>query len=134
MMNADPTQSIDSPATCSRGTFLKTGALLGAASLLPANSVFAASVLESPFDRIVGEDGNFVHGPLPYAIDTLEPHMDAETLELHHKFHHGGAVKGANAYYLKHRNRRGEFVDALFAILDWDNARARFEAARKLAG
>ena len=37
-----------------------------------------------------------------------------------------------HAYYLKHRNRRGEFVQALFAILDRDNARARFEATRKL--
>lgn len=238
----------------SRKDFLKTGALLGATSLLPANSIFSASVLQSPFDKIVDDTGTFVLGPLPYNFDTLEPHMDAETLELHYKFHHGGAVKGANkdaakiretlengdletvdfwthklayhlsshvlhsifwtnlnakpsqprgallkaierdfgtfdkfkslltktstgvdgsgwaifgyqafsdrlmiipcdnherltawglvpllvidvwehAYYLKHRNRRGDFVDALFALLDWDNARARLEAVRKL--
>jgi len=38
-----------------------------------------------------------------------------------------------HAYYLKHRNRRGDFVDALFAILNWENASARFEMAKKLA-
>ena len=34
--------------------------------------------------------------PLPYNTDHLEPYMDAETLHLHHTYHHGGAVKGAN--------------------------------------
>lgn len=253
--NSDHDTASGRSLRCNRGDFLKTGLLLGAASLLPANSVFAQSVLQSPFDKVVDGDGQFVHGPLPYAFDALEPHMDAETLELHHTFHHGGAVKGANkdaakitaaldagnletvdfwtkklayhlsshvlhtifwsnlsakpgvpagdlarlidrdfgsfdkfkallsqtstgvegsgwavfgynpftgrlmlvpcdnherltawglvpllvidvwehAYYLKHRNRRGDFVNALFALLDWDNARARLEAARKLA-
>lgn len=34
---------------------------------------------------------------LPYAYDALEPHMDAQTLKLHHDLHHAGYVKGANA-------------------------------------
>jgi Fe-Mn family superoxide dismutase len=37
-----------------------------------------------------------------------------------------------HAYYLKYRNRRTEFVDALFNIINWDNVAERFEAARKI--
>lgn len=34
---------------------------------------------------------------LPYPYDALEPHIDAQTLRLHHDMHHAGYVKGANA-------------------------------------
>jgi Fe-Mn family superoxide dismutase len=34
---------------------------------------------------------------LPYDYDALEPHYDAETLQLHHGKHHQGYVKGLNA-------------------------------------
>ena len=33
---------------------------------------------------------------LPYAYDALEPHVDAETMRLHHLRHHGGALNGLN--------------------------------------
>ena len=35
--------------------------------------------------------------PLPYAYDALEPHIDKQTMELHHDKHHLGYVKGLNA-------------------------------------
>ena len=34
--------------------------------------------------------------PLPYPNQALEPHINAETLKLHHDKHHQGYVKGAN--------------------------------------
>ena len=34
--------------------------------------------------------------PLPYPYDALQPHLDAETLKLHHDKHHQGYVNGAN--------------------------------------
>jgi Fe-Mn family superoxide dismutase len=34
--------------------------------------------------------------PLPYAYDALEPHIDAQTMTLHHDKHHAAYVKGAN--------------------------------------
>jgi Fe-Mn family superoxide dismutase len=34
--------------------------------------------------------------PLPYAYDALEPHIDAQTVKLHHDKHHQGYVDGAN--------------------------------------
>ncbi len=35
--------------------------------------------------------------PLPYAYDALDPHIDAETMRLHHDLHHKGYVDGLNA-------------------------------------
>jgi superoxide dismutase, Fe-Mn family len=38
-----------------------------------------------------------------------------------------------HSYYLKYRNRRVEFVDNLFPIINWDNVADRFNVARKLS-
>jgi Fe-Mn family superoxide dismutase len=37
-----------------------------------------------------------------------------------------------HAYYLKYKNKRGDFVDALFPIINWDNVAMRLEAAKKI--
>jgi len=76
--------------------FLTTSAILAGATILPSNSVFAENINNNGIDKLTDEDRNFIHQPLPYNTDYLEPFMDAETLHLHHTFHHGGAVKGAN--------------------------------------
>ena len=47
----------------------------------------------------LGYDANtglYVLPPLPYAFDALEPHIDAQTMELHHDKHHASYVKGLN--------------------------------------
>jgi len=36
-----------------------------------------------------------------------------------------------HSYYLKYRNRRAEFVDNLFPIINWDNVAERFNLASK---
>lgn len=38
---------------------------------------------------------------LPYAVDALEPHLDAQTLTIHHDKHHAGYVRGLNATLAK---------------------------------
>ena len=35
--------------------------------------------------------------PLPYAYNALEPHIDEQTMTLHHDIHHNGYVNGLNA-------------------------------------
>ena len=35
--------------------------------------------------------------PLPYPFDALEPHIDAQTMEIHHDKHHGTYVTNVNA-------------------------------------
>ena len=81
-----------------RKNFIKTSAIIGGASLLPKESLFAQSVAESGMDKLTDEKGNFIQQPLPYNKNFLEPFMDEETLHLHYTFHHGNAVKAANKY------------------------------------
>ena len=42
----------------------------------------------------VDADGAYALPPLPYGYDALEPHIDEETMRLHHDKHHAGYVKG----------------------------------------
>ncbi|HZX74004.1 MAG TPA: superoxide dismutase, partial [Cyclobacteriaceae bacterium] len=79
-----------------RKEFLKTGTLVSAATVLSASTAFGKSLTSNNIDKLVDANGNFVHQPLPYSENFLEPYMDAETLHLHYTFHHGGAVNGAN--------------------------------------
>ncbi|HEO4862931.1 TPA: superoxide dismutase [Streptococcus agalactiae] len=51
---------------------------------------------------------------LPYAYDALEPHIDAETMTLHHDMHHATYVANANAALEKHPEI-GEDLEALLA-------------------
>lgn len=39
-----------------------------------------------------------------------------------------------HAYYLKYKNKRADFVDTLFNIINWDNVAQRFVIAKKLNG
>jgi Fe-Mn family superoxide dismutase len=41
-------------------------------------------------------DGEYRLPQLPYAYDALEPHIDAQTMELHHSRHHQAYVDGLN--------------------------------------
>jgi Fe-Mn family superoxide dismutase len=40
--------------------------------------------------------GKYILPPLPYKPDALEPHIDAQTMQLHHDKHHQGYVNGLN--------------------------------------
>ncbi|HFH6846174.1 TPA: superoxide dismutase SodA [Streptococcus agalactiae] len=51
---------------------------------------------------------------LPYAYDALEPHIDAETMTLHHDKHHATYVANANAALEKHPEI-GEDLEAILA-------------------
>lgn len=79
-----------------RGSFLKTGVLIGAASIINSNDAFAKNLAENNIDKLVDANGNYIQQALPYSESFLEPYMDSETLHLHYTFHHGGAIKGAN--------------------------------------
>lgn len=41
-------------------------------------------------------NGEYTLPPLPYDYDALEPHIDAQTMELHHSRHHQAYVNGLN--------------------------------------
>ena len=44
----------------------------------------------------------YILPPLPYAKDALEPHIDAQTMEIHHGKHHNAYVTNANNAMAKH--------------------------------
>jgi len=67
-----------------RRQFVVMGALAAGAAMMPG----AAHAAGSPAQTLP---------PLPYAFDALEPHFDAQTMEIHHDKHHAVYVAGLNA-------------------------------------
>lgn len=91
-----------------RKKFLTASGVLAATSILPTSSVLAQNYRENGLDKLTDPEGNFQLLALPYNKNFLEPYMDEETVYLHHTFHHGGAVKGANADLQKIRKAMDE--------------------------
>jgi len=106
-----------------RKDFIHQSIILGTATLIPTNNLFANNILNNGMDKLVDEKGNFIQPPLPYTTNALEPYMDQETLHLHYTFHHGGAVKGAN-------NDAARIKEALdqkdFALVDYWTKKSAF--------
>lgn len=50
--------------------------------------------------------------PLPYEYNALEPHIDTQTMHLHHDIHHAGYVKGFNTALqkLEEARKSGDFA------------------------
>jgi superoxide dismutase, Fe-Mn family len=76
-----------------------------------------------------------------WGIVAYQPYSDSLTVlqcENHEKLTQWGAIPllvidvWEHAYYLKYKNKRTDFVDALFNILNWDNAALRLYTAIKL--
>ena len=51
--------------------------------------------------------------PLPYAPDALEPHIDKQTMEIHHGKHHQAYVNNLNAALEKHPDLQSKSVEDL---------------------
>ena len=56
--------------------------------------------------------------PLPYAFNALEPHIDAQTMEIHHDKHHGAYVNNLNAALEKAPELQGKSLDDLLKNLN----------------
>ena len=76
-----------------------------------------------------------------WGIVAYQPYSDSLTVlqcENHEKLTQWGAIPilvidvWEHAYYLKYKNKRTDFVDALFNIINWDNAAMRLDEALKL--
>ena len=55
--------------------------------------------------------------PLPYAYDALEPHIDEQTMHLHHDKHHQAYVTNFNAAIEKHPELAGKSPEELLKDL-----------------
>ena len=55
--------------------------------------------------------------PLPYDFAALEPHIDAQTMQIHHGKHHAAYVNNLNAALEKHGSLQGRSADDLIKSL-----------------
>jgi len=55
---------------------------------------------------------------LSYAIDALEPYIDAQTMTIHHDKHHAAYVTNLNGALEKHSELAGKSLEALLADLN----------------
>jgi Fe-Mn family superoxide dismutase len=55
--------------------------------------------------------------PLPYAFDALEPHIDKQTMEIHHGKHHNAYVTNLNAALEKHPDLQSKSPEDLIKNL-----------------
>ena len=70
--------------------------MLSRRQMLFATGAGAAALL-LPKTRLIAEDKpGFTLPPLPYPADALEPHIDAETMTIHHDKHHQAYVDNLN--------------------------------------
>ena len=87
-----------------RRNFLKQTAILSTGTIIGSslfNTAFAkesdVNVYSSNFDLETMSVNDVYSLPqLPYAYDALEPHIDKQTMEIHHKKHHQGYVTNLN--------------------------------------
>src|SRR6266700_6297349 len=54
---------------------------------------------------------------LPYSKDALEPHIDAQTMEIHHDKHHGAYVTNLNKAIAGNAALEGKSIEALISDL-----------------
>jgi superoxide dismutase, Fe-Mn family len=76
-----------------------------------------------------------------WGILAYQPYSDSLTVlqcENHEKLTQWGAIPllvidvWEHSYYLKYKNKRADFVDAVFNIINWDNVAGRLDDALKL--
>ena len=104
-----------------RRNFLTTSAVAGAGLAL-AQVALTAHAKEGvrTMDKLTDASGPYAAAPLPFALDALS--WGVQALLVLDVFEH--------AYYLKYQNRRAEYVNNLFSIVNWDNVAQRLDAAR----
>ena len=73
-----------------RRHFVKLGTLAASAALLPAPALAASAASAA-------SGAPYTLPVLPYAFDALEPHIDKQTMEIHHGKHHAAYITNLNA-------------------------------------
>jgi Fe-Mn family superoxide dismutase len=88
----------------------RTALLAAGATLLASRRPLWAQAATPPA-------GPFSLPPLPYAADANEAAIDARTMEIHHRFHHGAQVNNLNAAVANHSQVAGMKLDEILMRL-----------------
>lgn len=112
--NTEPT----SPSFSRRKFLGKSGLLVGGTML--AGSSMRGFADETKLTGVATpiQNGEFMLPPLPYAFDALAPHIDAQTMEIHHDKHHAGYTKKLNAALAEQPELKKHSITTLLATLD----------------
>ena len=105
-------------AELTRRDVLGTAALIGGWCVLGGDTVLAR---QDPSAGQAPPGGPYTLPPLPYDYSDLEPHLDAQTMKLHHDVHHAGYVRNSNAAVAELENIRrvgGEQIKRVRAATD----------------
>lgn len=98
---------------------IKTLAVAGIAAGTVSQLVHtAAADTPPPPPPPAAPTGPFSLPALPYDYDALEPHIDAETMHLHHDKHHATYVKNLNDAIAKHPELASKSIEDLLTSLD----------------
>jgi len=85
-------------------------------SILLVGLLLGPGLLAQPADA--PPSGPFTLPDLPYAYEALEPHIDTETMKIHHDKHHAAYVNNANKALAGHEDLAKMSVEDLVAHLD----------------
>lgn len=90
--------------------------LLAGVAVAVALFIFARPLIK----KITGESGTYPFSlpALPYAYNALEPHIDAETMEIHHDKHHKKYVDELNAALKEYPELHKKTLEELLTQLD----------------
>lgn len=84
------------PESAGRRRFLRVVGLGSVAALFAPGGAMARRRRGTVKAFVTPTNGEFTLPPLPYAYNALEPHIDTETMVLHHDRHHAGYVTQLN--------------------------------------
>lgn len=76
-----------------------------------------ATLATLPATRAQAAAGPFTLDALPYPSDALEPHIDAQTMEIHHGRHHAAYVRNLNQALADHPELAAKSIEDLVIAL-----------------
>lgn len=104
-----------------RREFIKLTGLVATGALIAPSLTFCttappANTSTDPADGDVNTS-EFGLPELPYGYDALEPHIDARTMEIHHRKHHAGYTSKLNAAVAESAAFRGKGIEEMLEQL-----------------
>src|SRR5438445_291233 len=100
----------------SRRQAIKAALATAAYAATTSSSTLQAGLVVSP-TAALGPSDPFTLPPLPYTFDALEPHIDAQTMQIHHDKHHAAYVTNLNKAVADHPELASKPVEDLIRHL-----------------